>query len=85
MFCEGCGVEALVMKTVRRRTEERRFTLCDPCWMPLGDRLWIVDGRQIAAARCDRCGHWQHPSEMADLRRGAKWDGYGGCCSSCSR
>ena len=84
-MCEGCGAEALVMKTVRWRTGERHFTLCDPCYGPLVNSVWIVAGHEIAFARCDGCGHWLHPKEMVDLRKGGRWDGYGGCCSSCSR
>ncbi len=85
MKCEGCGAEALVLKTVRWRTGERTFVLCDPCFGPLAASLWIIPGQEIAAARCDSCGYWQHPREMVELRRGAKWDGYGGVCQECSR
>jgi len=83
--CEGCGVEALVMKTCRWRTGDRRFTLCDPCHAPLSDSLWITPGRETAAARCDSCAHWTSPNDMAELRRGAKWDGFGGVCQECLR
>lgn len=83
MRCEGCGVEALVMKTVRWRTGQRIFTLCGPCHGPLSDSLWIVAGWEIASARCGECGHWLHPEEMAELSRGGRWDGYGGVCFSC--
>ncbi len=85
MVCEGCGVSALVMKTCRWRTGDRTFVLCDPCFGPLADSLWVVARQEIAAARCDSCGHWLPPGVMAELRRGAKWDGYGGVCFSCVR
>ncbi|CAA9278063.1 MAG: hypothetical protein AVDCRST_MAG93-3003 [uncultured Chloroflexia bacterium] len=85
MECEGCGAEAVILKTVRWRTGDRRFTLCDPCHSPLVESLWIVRGREIAAARCDSCGHWLHPGDMTELRKGAKWDGFGGVCLDCSR
>ena len=83
MLCEGCGAEAQVMKTCRRRDGEGTGVLCDPCWEPLADSLWIVAGQEIAAARCDGCGHWLHPGVMVELRRGAKWDGFGGVCLGC--
>ncbi len=85
MRCEGCGVEALVMKTCRRRDGEGKGTLCDPCFEPLADSVWIIPGQEIAAARCDSCGHWISPNDMTRLRRGAKWDGFGGVCLECLR
>jgi len=75
----------LVMKTVRWRTGARCFTLCDPCHAPLAASLWVIPGQEIAAARCDCCGHWLDPNDMIELRRGAKWDGFGGVCLDCSR
>ena len=85
MRCDKCGVEGVVFKTCRRRDGEGTGVLCDPCYAPLSESVWIIPGQEIAAARCDGCGHWQHPSEMVELRRGAKWDGFGGVCQECSR
>jgi hypothetical protein len=85
MVCEGCGVEALLMKTCRRRDGEGTGVLCDPCYGPLAGSVWIIPGQEIAAAKCDRCSRWIHPNDMIELRRGAKWDGYGGVCQECLR
>ena len=85
MRCDKCSCEGVVLKTCRRRDGEGTEVLCDPCYAPLADSLWIIPGQEIAAARCDSCAHRISPNDMAELRRGAKWDGYGGVCLECLR
>ncbi len=84
MVCEGCGVEALVMKTVRWRTGERRFVLCDPCHGPLADSLWVVAGVVPAHGKCRGCSHWFSVRELVEQKAGGKWDSPSGVCFSCS-
>ena len=86
MKCESCGVEGW-LKTCRWRTGERKFVLCDSCYGPLASSLWIVRGEVIVAARCESCGTYLHPTEMAELRPGGggKRDVIGGVCAACVR
>jgi hypothetical protein len=85
MLCEGCGVEALVLKTCRRRDGEgsEAGVLCDPCWEPLADSLWIVVGPVAAHGRCRVCGGWSSVRELVEQKQGGKWDAPSGVCSSC--
>lgn len=80
MECEGCGTVAPVLKTCRWRTGERRFVLCDLCWEPLADSVWIVAGHLPAHGKCRVCGGWFSLRELKDLRKGGRWDSSSGVC-----
>lgn len=49
--------------------------------------LWkLCPARPVCVAtRCDGCGHWKHPREMAELRPGGRWDAFAGLCENCRR
>jgi hypothetical protein len=70
------------MKTVRRRSGERRFVLCDPCYAPIRGSLRIVPGEVSVVAKCLACGAYLHPEEMASLAGGGdgKRDVLAGTC-----
>lgn len=84
MKCEGCGVEALALKTVRWRRGKRRFVLCDCCHGDLAACVWVVAGRETVAARCERCESFFNPDGMAKPRPAGRWDSFGGVCRDCS-
>ena len=69
MICEGCGFEDAALKTGRWRGGERRFVLCNPCWEPLPGTLWVVPGPFTVTARCDQCGGYLNPRELAPEAR----------------
>jgi hypothetical protein len=91
MVCEVCGHSELALKTVRWRAGDRRtarrFVLCDPCYEPLRDSLWIVAGAFSVTARCDGCGSYLNPRELVESRPGG---GYkrdvvaSGLCPACA-
>ena len=86
MKCDGCGVTAPALKfVVCRDDRDRRGTLCDPCWLPLADRLWIVPGPRVVWGRCLRCGEWVSLRELRDAKPGGagKGDAPSGTCSEC--
>jgi hypothetical protein len=90
LICEGCGVVAPALKTVRWRSGERRFVLCDPCWGPMRGAMWVVPGDFTVTARCDACGAYLNPRELVpETRRpggGYKRDVIAsGLCRGCAR
>jgi hypothetical protein len=89
MRCEGCGLEAQALKTVRWRRGKHRFVLCDRCYAPHSASLWIVPAPFVITSRCDSCGRYCSLGELdpATSRPG----GYGkrdlvstGLCRSCA-
>jgi len=70
--CEGCGAEALAMKTVRWKTGERRFVLCEPCYAPICGSLWIVPGQQTVHGVCRVCSGWFSVRQLADVTLGGQ-------------
>ena len=84
MRCDKCGVEAVVLKTlICRDDRDRRGVLCDPCWLPLRDRLWIVPGPVACFGRCRSCSGWFSVRELADLALGGKHGAWFGTCRMC--
>jgi len=82
--CGGCDVEATALKTVVcRAARERRGVLCDPCWLPLRDRLWIVPGPVACFGKCRKCGEWFSVKELADLKSGGGHGAWLGKCRMC--
>ncbi len=86
MRCECCGVEDAVLKTVRWRSGERRFALCDPCWEPVSGSVWVVPGPVPCHGLCRSCSGWFRVSELSEpVPAGGKWGAPSGLCASCSR
>ena len=85
MRCDGCGVEALVLKSVVCRADrEHRGVLCDPCWEPLRNRLWIVPGPVACFGRCGSCSEWFRVGELTDLKPGGGHGAWVGTCGECA-
>ncbi len=85
MVCDKCSREGVVLKTCRRRDGEGTGVLCDGCWEPLADSLWIVAGPVAAHGRCRVCGGWSSVRELVEQKQGGKWDAPSGVCFSCLR
>jgi len=92
MACRFCGGGDQWIKSVIEKKHRapgwdwwsHAFRICDPCYEDRSSELVIVPGSITVAARCDRCGHWSNPREMAELRLGGKWSAYSGVCGSCA-
>ncbi len=84
MVCEGCGLAAPTLKTVRWRTGERRFSLCDNCWGSISCSVWIVPGPVVCFGMC-KCGEWASVRDLSDVRQGGgRWGSPGGLCPDCA-
>ncbi len=84
MRCCKCGAEAPALKTCRRREGEGYGVLCDACWLPLVDRLWIVPGTVACFGRCSGCGEWFSVRDLRDAKPGGGHGAMIGTCSGCS-
>jgi hypothetical protein len=83
--CDQCGTAASVLKACRWRPRgERTFALCDSCWHPIRDSLWIVPGPVACFGKCRSCGSWFALQELFDLAPGGKWDAPSGLCPGCA-
>ena len=73
------------MKTVRWKSGERKFVLCDACYAPIRGSLWIVPGKVSVVAKCLSCGTYLHPDDMASRAGGGdgKRDVLAGTCTRC--
>ncbi len=85
MRCEGCGAYAPAMKTVRWRSGERRFVLCDPCYSPIRGETLIVPGVATVHGVCRGCSGWFSLRDLADVTPGGRRGAPSGLCASCSR
>jgi hypothetical protein len=83
--CVLCGGGDQWDKTVRDG-EGDTFPICDWCWQADRSGLVIVPGPVVVAARCDRCGGYFNPREIAPttLRPAARKDAFGGVCRGCA-
>lgn len=81
MGCAFCGVGDRWIKTCR--TEDgSRLRVYDPCWKALSPWLMIVPGAGVVTARCQRCGGYFNPREMAELSPGGRHSTYSGTCGA---
>ncbi len=85
MRCCKCGTEATVLKTCRRRDGDGSGVLCDPCWLPLRELVWVIPGPVACFGRCRSCSGWFSVRELADLKPGGRRDAWMGMCVNCSR
>jgi hypothetical protein len=88
VICDGCGLQAAALKSVVLRADRsHEGCLCDACWYPVRDRVWIVPGPVPAHGRCSGCGEWVSVNDLEDLRQGAagRGDAPGGTCSLCGQ
>lgn len=82
MACVFCGEGDRWIKTCR--TEDGLIRVCDPCWEALSPWLVIVPGRWVVTARCDGCGSYFNPREMAEFSPGGRYNAYSGTCRACA-
>jgi hypothetical protein len=83
MACRLCGGGDRWLKTVRPRSGGASpFTVCDPCYALLAQRVWIIPGPISVTGRCDQCDEFVNPRELA-VRRALVKEVYRGVCCSC--
>jgi hypothetical protein len=83
MPCAFCGEGDKWIKTCQTR-DGSRLQVCDPCWEILSSWLVVVPGDGVVTARCDGCGAYFNPREMAEVSPGGRHDGYSGMCEACA-
>ncbi len=69
MGCSFCGGGDRWIKTCL--VNGSRLRVCDPCWEVL-PKLIIVPGDEVVTARCDLCGAYFNPREMAQVSPGGR-------------
>ena len=83
MSCAFCGEGDRWIKTCL--TKDGFVRVCDPCWEILGAWMVIVPGEAVVTARCDGCGAYFNPREMAEASPGGRHNTYSGTCGTCTR
>jgi hypothetical protein len=83
MPCAFCGEGDRWIKTCR--TKDSLIRVCDPCYGVLGSWLVILPGDGVVTARCDLCGAYFNPREMAEVSPGGRHDAYSGTCGTCAK
>jgi hypothetical protein len=83
MPCAFCG-EGDMWSTTCRTKDGFCICVCDPCYEVLRSWLVIVPGDAVVTARCDQCGAYFNPSEMAEVSPGGRHDAYSGTCRACA-
>ena len=85
MRCDGCGITAPALKTVRCRADrERRGVLCTACWEPLRESVWVVPGPVPCFGTCRACGEWASVNDLADATPGGRRSAPSGTCVDCA-
>jgi hypothetical protein len=83
MPCAFCGEGDKWIKTCRTK-DGSCIRVCDSCWEVLRPWLIIVPGDGVVTARCDGCGAYCNPREMAEFSPGGRKDAYSGTCGVCT-
>jgi hypothetical protein len=84
MRCCICGVEAPCLKTVRRREGEGTGVLCEGCWLPRRQLVWIIPGPVACFGTCRSCSSWFSLRALVEQKPGSKRDAPSGLCPSCT-
>ena len=84
MPCTFCGEGDEWIKTCRIK-DGSRIRVCDPCWEILKIWLVIAPGDGVVTARCDLCGAYFNPRDMAEFSPGGRKDTYAGTCVTCAK
>jgi hypothetical protein len=82
MPCAFCGEGDRWIKTCR--TEDGLIRVCDPCYEVLSQWLVVVSGDAVVTSRCDECGAYFNPREMAKVSPGGRYNAYSGTCRTCA-
>jgi hypothetical protein len=83
MPCAFCGEGDKWIKTCR--IKDGLIRVCDACYEVLGSWLVIVPGDGVVTARCEGCGAYFNPREMAEVSPGGRHDAYSGTCVACAK
>ncbi len=83
MRCDKCGFEAPALKTCRCRDSEETGVLCDACWEPLRELVWIVPGLVPCFGTCRICGEWVSVNDLRDTTPGGRRSAPSGVCVDC--
>jgi hypothetical protein len=78
-----CGEGDKWIKTCR--TPDGLIRVCDPCWEVLGAWLVVVPGERVVTARCEGCGAYFNPRDMAKFSPGGRYNAYHGTCEACAK
>lgn len=85
MVCDRCGREEPALKTVCRRDDAGRVgVLCDPCWGPVREMVWIVPGVFPVWGWCNSCQGWCSLRDLPERSGGGRYDAPQGLCSTCA-
>ena len=83
MACAFCGEGDRWIKTCCTK-DGSRIRVCDPCWEVLAPWLIVVPGERVVTARCDGCGRYFNPRDMAKVSPGGRYNTYSGTCRTCA-
>ena len=83
MPCAFCSEGEKWIKTCR--SNDQLIRVCDPCWEVLSPWLVMVPGERVVTARCDGCGGYFNPREMAEVGPGGRYNAYSGTCDACAK
>jgi hypothetical protein len=83
MPCAFCGEGDQWIKTCR--IPDGLIRVCDPCWEVLTPWLVIVPGGDVVTARCELCGSYFNPRDMAKASPGSRYNTYSGTCRACAK
>jgi hypothetical protein len=83
MGCVFCGGGDRWIKTCHLK-DGTNLRICDPCWQVLCPWLVVVPGDWVVTARCDLCGAYFNPREMAEYSPGGRYNAYSGICGACA-
>lgn len=84
MPCAFCGEGDRWIKTCRIK-DGSYLRVCDPCWEVLAPWIVIIPGEAVVTARCDLCGAYFNPREMAKASPGGRYNTYSGTCEECAK
>jgi hypothetical protein len=82
MGCRFCGEDDQWIKTCL--VNGSRIQVCETCYEALLPRPVIVPGESVITTRCDQCGRYSNPREMAKVSPGGRKDAYSGTCGTCA-
>ncbi len=74
------------MKTLRWRGKTHpRFVLCDGCYEPIWESVWVIPGWLAVWGVCVSCRSWESVRDLSSPKPGGKGDAPGGLCPDCCR
>jgi hypothetical protein len=83
---EGRSCYAPALKSVVRRDDHDRkhlFVVCQKCWLPIREDVWLVPGFVSVTGKCDACLSYVSVVELA-VRRALVKEIHRGTCRMCA-